>query len=118
MGFSGGGGGGLSLPINVPGGQVLAKSNPAGSMDVGDANTGNLNLVCTNLVSIGQGGDTFLSRQGAGVLLIGATLRTQAAQQAAAATAGAGAAPPATVQGYITFQDSTGTIRKIPYYAN
>ena len=41
-----------------------------------------------------------------------------AANEAAAATAGAGAAPPATVQGYLLFTDSAGTVRKIPYYAN
>jgi hypothetical protein len=41
-----------------------------------------------------------------------------AANEAAAATAGAGAAPPATVQGYLKIADSGGATRKVPYYAN
>lgn len=41
-----------------------------------------------------------------------------AGNEAAGATAGAGAAPPATVQGYFVVQDNAGVIRKIPYYAN
>ncbi len=39
------------------------------------------------------------------------------ANEATTATAGTNGAPPATVQGYIIFTDSSGTARKIPYYA-
>lgn len=64
--------------------------------------------------------------QVSGNLIVTGTLKPQSptaiqsnvANEAAAATAGAGAAPPATVQGYIVVQDSGGTGRKIPYYAN
>lgn len=117
MGFSGSsGGGGIVLPIHVPAGGALADSLANGAMTIGGgAGTTNLILAATNLVGIGQA-DTFLSRQGAGVLLT-SRLMAQAADEAAGATAGAGAALPATVQGYRLITDSGGVARKVPYYA-
>lgn len=45
-------------------------------------------------------------------------IHSVAGNEAAGATAGGGAAPPATVQGYLVTQDSAGNARKVPYYAN
>lgn len=46
----------------------------------------------------------------------GGAFTSTAPQQATTATAGTAVALPATPQGYVTFVDSTGTTRKIPYY--
>lgn len=54
----------------------------------------------------------------AGVIVYDHRMRTIAGNEAATSSAGAGGALPVTVQGYITFTDSGGATRKIPYFAN
>lgn len=115
---------GVTLPIPVPsGGSAIANaantdttllSNPAGK-SIHTGNGGNDIVLDFGNVAIGAGSNKF-DGSAAGTVAITPRLKSVVANEAAAASAGAGAAPPATVQGYLIVKDSGGTDRKIPYY--
>jgi hypothetical protein len=110
-----GGSGAPTLPLHVAAGGTLADMAAGGDMRIGGgAGMGNLEIAATNIVRVNNGG--WIANGGAGILLT-SRLANQASDEAAAATAGAGAALPATVQGYKIIRDSGGVDRKIPYYA-
>lgn len=85
---------------------------PAASISV-QANGNDLAIATANGGSINTNGQRAEFGGGQGIWR-----GTNGANEAAGATAGAGAALPATVQGYFIVRDSANNVRKIPYYAN
>jgi len=110
----------------------LSIANAAGNawQSLGTVNTGGAsnfvvaaqNIQHANGQGITNGGNGSMTANNNGYTINGtftSFLRSgNAGYESAAATAGGGAAVPATVAGFLIIADHTGTVRKVPYFAN